>query len=412
MKIERLTIRNYRAIEHISVECTPNINIIYGENGVGKSSILYMLHDFLVWQEACTRRGEGAGGGPMSGTVSGSMSGPAASTAARRTLFAPAKIRDARLPSELIFNEGLPGSTRVCWHPEDGRVTCEGQLDLRRVSFIPTLLHARCLQDWTSDAESADILDCMQSLALRGIADFRTVRACFMDLLREEEIHRARGQGEYRHPALQKVREVLCRINPALSSLALKREDGREVLAVEREGRLLSIEEQLSSGEAGFLGMVVEICLAAFAEDTSGRDILVLIDELETSLHPGWQMKMAPLLKESFPDIQFIITSHSPFIWAGLDKREVLWLVRDGEGRVVRREVPFARGGSVEAIIARFFTEELYDEAFVRELHAVEEAIGQKDRERALSLMEAMHTRYGEIPALSLLQFRMRMLGL
>ena len=79
---------------------------------------------------------------------------------------------------------------------------------------------------------------------------------------------------------------------------------------------------------------------------------------------------------------------------------------------MVRREVPFARGGSVEAIIARFFTEELYDEAFVRELHAVEEAIEQKDRERALSLMEAMHTRYGEIPALSLLQFRMRMLGL
>ena len=43
MKIERLTIRNYRAIEHISVECTPNINIIYGENGVGKSSILNRL---------------------------------------------------------------------------------------------------------------------------------------------------------------------------------------------------------------------------------------------------------------------------------------------------------------------------------------------------------------------------------
>lgn len=39
---------------------------------------------------------------------------------------------------------------------------------------------------------------------------------------------------------------------------------------------------------------------------------IVLIDEIELHLHPKWQGKIVPVLMDTFPNIQFIITTHSP----------------------------------------------------------------------------------------------------
>lgn len=46
---------------------------------------------------------------------------------------------------------------------------------------------------------------------------------------------------------------------------------------------------------------------------------VVLIDELELHMHTSWQRKVMPVLKETFPNIQFIITTHSPQILGELD---------------------------------------------------------------------------------------------
>ena len=48
-----------------------------------------------------------------------------------------------------------------------------------------------------------------------------------------------------------------------------------------------------------------------YAFDTEG---IVLIDELETHLHIELQKKILPFLVEFFPNIQFIVTTHSPFV--------------------------------------------------------------------------------------------------
>ncbi|MFQ5963807.1 MAG: AAA family ATPase [Candidatus Scalinduaceae bacterium] len=44
---------------------------------------------------------------------------------------------------------------------------------------------------------------------------------------------------------------------------------------------------------------------------------IVLIDEVEQHLHPRWQIKMVQILSELFPDVQFILTSHSPLVISG-----------------------------------------------------------------------------------------------
>ena len=50
--------------------------------------------------------------------------------------------------------------------------------------------------------------------------------------------------------------------------------------------------------------------------DTEG---VVLVDEIETHLHLELQKKILPVLTELFPGLQFIITTHSPFILNSLD---------------------------------------------------------------------------------------------
>ena len=41
---------------------------------------------------------------------------------------------------------------------------------------------------------------------------------------------------------------------------------------------------------------------------------IVLIDELDMHLHPKWQWNVIKALEETFPNIQFIVTTHSPYI--------------------------------------------------------------------------------------------------
>ncbi len=41
---------------------------------------------------------------------------------------------------------------------------------------------------------------------------------------------------------------------------------------------------------------------------------MVLIDEVDLHLHPGWQQRILPDLIRTFPNIQFIVTTHSPQI--------------------------------------------------------------------------------------------------
>lgn len=47
MKLSSITIKNYRALDEITLSLNPCMNVLYGTNGAGKSSILYALHDFL-----------------------------------------------------------------------------------------------------------------------------------------------------------------------------------------------------------------------------------------------------------------------------------------------------------------------------------------------------------------------------
>jgi hypothetical protein len=89
---------------------------------------------------------------------------------------------------------------------------------------------------------------------------------------------------------------------------------------------------------------------------------LVLLDELDLHLHPSWQLKLIPALKNAFPHVQFVTTTHSPMMLPGLEQDEILRL-RQLENGDVGVEAP-------KASPALMTGSELYDTFFeIRKLY-------------------------------------------
>lgn len=90
--------------------------------------------------------------------------------------------------------------------------------------------------------------------------------------------------------------------------------------------------EELSSGFKSVLSIVLAIInWVEGVNDGEQRKIenacgTVLIDEVEAHLHPAWQKKILKVITEMFPNLQFIVTTHSPYVIASADKNQVILL--------------------------------------------------------------------------------------
>lgn len=75
---------------------------------------------------------------------------------------------------------------------------------------------------------------------------------------------------------------------------------------------------------------------------------IVLIDEVDMHLHPSWQRKILSTLLETFPAVQFIVTTHSPLVIANAETSSVRTLV-DNEAHTPE----YAQGLDIETVIER-----------------------------------------------------------
>ncbi len=87
---------------------------------------------------------------------------------------------------------------------------------------------------------------------------------------------------------------------------------------------------ELSDGYSSLLAIVTELILRMEAQSNKAYDMqgVVLIDEIETHLHVELQKKVLPFLTGFFPKIQFIVTTHSPFILSSLSNAVICDLER------------------------------------------------------------------------------------
>lgn len=82
----------------------------------------------------------------------------------------------------------------------------------------------------------------------------------------------------------------------------------------------------MSSGEQSLLCLFSEVLRQADNISKNSADVtgIVLVDEIDKHLHIKLQREVLPRLFSIFPNVQFIVTSHSPFFAVGLEKQDTV----------------------------------------------------------------------------------------
>ena len=174
--------------------------------------------------------------------------------------------------------------------PQDQEIAYAGALSKRLVDYRDFMARYRL---WSLDSVEADEKTAMG--AKRAIKAFNTSLEVFLD---------------------------------GFSDLEILEDPFR--LIIKKDDCLLSLG-QLSDGERSFLAILSDLVRRLVLANPSLDDPLqgagvVLIDEIELHLHPKWQREVVDKLRVTFPNIQFIATTHSPFIVQTLRNDELIVL--------------------------------------------------------------------------------------
>jgi uncharacterized protein (TIGR02646 family) len=112
--------------------------------------------------------------------------------------------------------------------------------------------------------------------------------------------------------------------------------------------------DRLSEGYRSVFAMVTDILreLLGHWSNLEDAQAVVLIDEIETHLHPRWKMRVMSSLRRALPRVQFIATTHDPLCLRGMDDHEVVVLQRDEENRVRQlTDLPSVKGMRAEQLL-------------------------------------------------------------
>ncbi|URD52391.1 AAA family ATPase [Chroococcidiopsis sp. CCNUC1] len=171
-----------------------------------------------------------------------------------------------------------------------------------------------------------------------GKIDFKSFFEWFRN--REDlENELRRDEFNYRDSQLQGVRQAISSLMPKFSNLRVQRSPLR--MTVNKQGQEL-IVNQLSDGEKCLLAMVGDLARRLAIANPSLENPLegsgiVLIDEIELHLHPKWQREIIPALTRTFPNCQFIVTTHSPQVVSHVKPEGIYILEATDTGVVAKR---------------------------------------------------------------------------
>lgn len=90
----------------------------------------------------------------------------------------------------------------------------------------------------------------------------------------------------------------------------------------------------LSDGYRAYLGWIGDLLYHICMTCPSGSKLvdnhgIVMVDEIDLHIHPKWQITILPVLAHALPNIQFIVTSHSPLVVGSLEWMNIILMVPD-----------------------------------------------------------------------------------
>jgi len=322
MRLEQLRLENYRGFQQLALTFEPDITILVGVNGAGKSTILDAIA--LMLSSALYRA---AGGKPRVLADLDVRSG-CVSTWAEASVV----MDDGEAPQSLTWSlaHARKGYKRARAEQRADMLAWADRVQQRRSAgpiaeplavYYPTERTVLDVPRRIRETHTFGPGDAL-ALALEGrTVDFRLFFEWFREREDIENERRARESVAYRDPALNAVRDAIAAFMPGVRDPRVQRVPQRFVVT---KGDLLLEVDQLSDGERSVLALVGDLArrlAMARSDNALAHPAIVLIDEIELHLHPGLQRDVIASLRRTFPAVQFILTTHSPFVLGEVDAR-------------------------------------------------------------------------------------------
>ncbi|WP_447792993.1 AAA family ATPase [Pseudomonas farris] len=374
MEIKRFKLTDVGRFTDLDIQLAPtakhtsNVTVLVGNNGAGKTTLLKSLAISLSWLVARIRTEKGNGNHLAEEDIRNGASSALILIGIEDESQARSSLPDAS-PEDALFSWGiargrqgrkahthstLGGVSRLADHYRN-QLTAFDKASLPLIAYYPVERSVLEIPLKIRTKHTFDQLDGYDNSLNRGV-DFRR----FFEWFREREdsenetgvsdaalaeisdkfgkdskVWKALSQvkASSRDRQLTAVRSAIAAFMPGFSNLRVQRKP-RLHMAIDKDGVTLNVS-QLSQGEKSMMALVGDIArrLAMMNQSLDNPlhgDGIVLIDEVDLHLHPKWQRSLIRQLSETFPNCQFVLTTHSPLVIS--DAKYVLcYVLDDGE---------------------------------------------------------------------------------
>ena len=369
MKIESFSIQHYKCIKDLAVDCRgadgeiKQWTVLLGENNTGKTNVLRALAQLRPEKTSF------------------------------RTDLDPV-FKEAYIPVGVLETSDATvisyvNGERWGFDP-DGRAYSEEPFDLHIYGYGVSRYPARTA---LSEREGNPTETLFNSNA--RLSDFQ-------EWLLQLDYSQKSGS-EKSQKRLEKMHDLVkSDLFPGVTDFSFKKDgDNEHVVVVFSAGKDGDVRfEELGFGYQTTLTWLADFCKRMFelypdAENPLHEEAVVLVDEIDLHLHPKWQRDLVPTLSKIFPNVQFIVTTHSPHVLQSMEDVNLYVLRRNaesGEIEAERSNVTNFTGWTVEEILG--VTMELGDDVLSVAYNAVkkdfEEALRNKDRAAAQRYYERL----------------------
>lgn len=320
MVIKNIHIKNFRAYENFDCEFDDGINLVIGDNGTGKTSLLAAVTQLLSAQV-----------GRFDGGLNLEDTDP-------HTDFK--KVGDATFSSIDNFPVQISGEMKskksgefdcmIIWDSQnsaryEGKVGALGEVMSQEGSVWPLINYQRFDREWKLGKNVGGTIEIETSLNERKDG----YKECLMGIGQEDKIQKwclKMSMLEFeRRDIIQEFERFKHIIKVFLQTIEDRKDDFEITYSMSaglvfKNGNMLQPLYELSTGYKAILSMVMELAYRSVLLnpgvqiDSEEQTGIVIIDEIDVHLHPKWQWNVVDALRKCFPKVQFIIATHSPIV--------------------------------------------------------------------------------------------------
>jgi|694.fasta_scaffold11114_15 predicted ATP-binding protein involved in virulence len=448
MRIERLEVKNFRCLEHITINfpAKSNIAVIVGINGAGKTTILDGLKIVLssiVDQLIQLEIKKDVVLQDIIGSSTIIEQDEIHYTAESSQLDAVIKENDEHTITVLCTAKILEEDNSESTTSNITGVNYIEQYSQDSYQNFPLFVyyhdrpidyyhnkHRKQIKQYTKplkiyfDKQQLNIYrGCMQA----DLDDFYEFTQWFERKENFEKERRISENPNYRISSLEAVRKTFEKLLSNLTSIPFsdlrivsnsrdrvfpfRRRIPNPTLVISKDNQDFKLD-QLSSGEKRLLMLATDLARRlAIANPGLGENAwqgegIVLIDEIDLHLHPQWQRRVLPALTKTFPNCQFIVTTHSPQVLSEVP-RESVFILEDGK---LLEYSPHTRGRDSNSILYEIFNVKERPEWSQQEIDHCLDLIDNEKWDEAREALKELSNRLGEndtavVQAQSILHF-------